>query len=333
MIALTLRAAALAGVLSLLVATAAAAADDYTLPFYDPNVPLSYGVDRDRRPCYQLDWAGQVWNDCEPHWGRVYDHHTGLDYPMAIGAPIAAARSGTVVDYYESYGTEEHGWHGNYILLEHADGKRTIYYHLAQNGALGELGQQVAAGETIGINGCSGQCWGAHLHFELLVRNRNTGLWKFTDPMFERRWTTWPGRVPFLATYVRENNGGTERVARGRTITHWVEFRNDGGRTWRNDISRGRILLGTWNPAAHASAFRANDWGSSWWATNVDWNTAPGQVGRFTFGLYGGPPAGSYTETFNLLANSIFWFDHARLGSFYVPITVYNTYPTPTGAQ
>lgn len=333
MIALTIRSATLAGLLSLLAVTAAAAADDYTLPFYDPNFPLTYGVDRDPRYCIMLDWTGRTWDDCVPHYGFVYDHHTGTDWGMPIGSAIAAARSGRIVDYYEYYGTEEYGSHGNYIMLEHSDGKRTLYYHLAQWGALGEVGDQVVAGQQIGISGCSGFCEGAHLHFELLVRNRNTGLWKWTDPMSERRWTTWPGKVPFLATYVRENNSGTERVARGRTITHWVEFRNDGGRTWRNDISVGRILLGTWNPAAHASAFRANDWGSQWWATNVDWNTAPGQIGRFTFGLYGGPPAGSYSETFNLLANSIFWFDHTRLGGFWVPITVYNTYPTPTGAQ
>ena len=36
-------------------ASHALATDDYTLPFYDPSVPLSYGVDRDPRPFYQRD--------------------------------------------------------------------------------------------------------------------------------------------------------------------------------------------------------------------------------------------------------------------------------------
>ncbi|MGZ6299490.1 MAG: hypothetical protein ACXWMN_03230 [Candidatus Limnocylindria bacterium] len=51
-------------------------ADDYTLPFYNPTVTMSYGVDRDRRLNHQLDWTGQVWNDGLTHYGRVYDQHT-----------------------------------------------------------------------------------------------------------------------------------------------------------------------------------------------------------------------------------------------------------------
>ena len=44
----------------------AAAADDFTLPFHNPAVTLSYGLDRDPRPGYQLDWAGQLWHDSVP---------------------------------------------------------------------------------------------------------------------------------------------------------------------------------------------------------------------------------------------------------------------------
>lgn len=332
MIALLARSLGAAVLFAFVAAGQTRAADDYTLPFHDPNVGLSYGVDRDPRSCIQLDYTGRLWVDCNLHWGRVYDNHTGLDFPMGLQSNVAASRDGTVTDLFEGYGTEQKGPSGNYVAVEHADGKRTLYYHLAQNGVLVAKGQRVTAGQIIAKSGCSGLCQGAHLHFELLVAAGN-GWWQFTDPNAEQRWTTWPGRVPYLATYWNENNGGTERVGRYRTIFHWVEFRNDGGRTWRNDVGVGRILLGTWNPATHASAFRASDWGSSWWATNVDRNTAPGQVGRFTFGLYGGPPPGSYVETFNLLANSLFWFDHARLGSFYVPINVYSTSTTPLSAD
>ena len=41
-------------------AGAAAATDDYTLPFYDPGVALSYGVDRDPRVGVQLDYTGKT---------------------------------------------------------------------------------------------------------------------------------------------------------------------------------------------------------------------------------------------------------------------------------
>lgn len=327
-----LRAASGALLLLLLVSGTVKAADDYTLPFHDPTVSLSYGVDRDPRSCVQADWTGQVWLDCAAHWGRVYDNHTGMDFPMPAFSGVAVARDGVVIDLFEGFGTWQFGANGNYVLVGHPDGKRTLYYHLAQNGVLVGVGDQVTAGQVIARSGCSGKCYGEHLHFELLAQQ--SGRWLPADPNWERRWTTWPGRVPFLATYWRENTAAAETVIRGQTIAHWVEFRNDGGRTWRNDIGRGRILLGTWNPAAHASPFRAWDWGSSWYATNVDSATAPGQVGRFTFGLYGGPAPGSYRETFNLVANSLFWFDHAHLGGFWVPINVVSgTSPTPRAAN
>ncbi len=301
--------------------------DDYTLPFYNPGVTLSYGVDRDPAVNRQLDWTGQTWNDGVAHLGRVYDQHTGMDYPMALRSDVAAARNGTVVDVEGGFGTSQFGAFGNFVLLQHPDGRRTLYYHLASaaEGGIGvAVGNAPLAGAPVGRSGCSGNCHGAHLHFELLTWNSTSGAWVPADPLAERRWTTWPGRVPFAAAYVRESNGGTEVIRRGQTITHWVEFRNSGGRTWRN-AGTGRIALATWSPAAHASLFRAADWPFSWMATRVDAPSVPPDgVGRFTFGLRGGPAPGSYRETFNLLAESVRWFDHARLGGFYVPIVVSN---------
>jgi murein DD-endopeptidase MepM/ murein hydrolase activator NlpD len=304
------------------------ATDDYTLPFYNPNVVLSYGVDRDRALNRQLDWTGQVWNDGVPHWGRVYDQHTGLDYPMALRSDIAAAKSGTVVDVQGGFGTTQFGAFGNFVRLQHGDGRQTLYYHLASaadGGISVGIGAGVVAGQQVGKSGCSGNCFGAHLHFELLVWS--TAQLKFvpSDPLAERRWTTWPGRVPFDAAYVRESNGGTEVIRLGTTITHWVEFRNTGGRTWGNTSVPGRIGLATWNPAAHTSLFRASDWPYTWMATLLDAPSVPPDgVGRFTFGLRGSPSPGSYTEYFNLLAQGLRWFDHRRLSGYYIPIVVSN---------
>jgi hypothetical protein len=312
----------------LAAATPAFAADDYTLPFYDPAVTMSYGVDRDATLNRQLDWTGQVWNDGLPHYGRVYDQHTGVDYPMALRSEVAAARDGTVVDVEAGFGTTQFGPFGNFVRVHHGDGRQTIYYHLASaaDGGVGvAVGAGVVAGQRIGRSGCSGHCYGAHLHFELLAWNSTAKAFKPADPMAERRWTTWPGRIPFDASYVRESNAGTEVIRRGQTITHWVEFRNTGGRTWRNSGITGRIGLATWNPAAHASAFRAADWPYSWMATLLDnASVLPGGVGRFTFGLRGSPPVGSYTEWFNLQAQGIHWFDYRRLGNYYVPIVISN---------
>lgn len=309
-------------------AAAALAADDYTLPFYDPTVALSYGVDRDPTLNRQLDWTGQVWNDGLAHYGRVYDQHTGSDYPMALRSDVAAAKDGTVVDVEGGFGTTQFGSFGNFVRIRHPDGRHTLYYHLASaaDGGIGvAVDASVAAGQRIGRSGCSGICHGAHLHFELLIWSSTAQAFKPADPMFERRWTTWPGRVPFDADYARESNAGTEVIRRGTTVTHWVEFRNTGGRTWRNTGITGRMALATWNPAAHASPFKASDWPYSWLATYVDAASVPPDgVGRFTFGLRGSPAPGSYVETFNLLAHGVRWFDHRSLGGFYIPVVVSN---------
>ena len=321
-----LGATASAAVLLILGAGAVAATSDYTLPFYDPKVSLSYGMDRDPRLNVQLDWTGKTWWDGSPHPGRVYDNHSGLDYPMALHSPVAAARSGVVVDLEGGYGTQQFGDFGNFVRVSHSDGRQTLYYHLASAASGGisvGVGASVPAGKQIGQSGCSGICFGAHLHFELLVPQGKNLI--SSDPMFNRIWTTWPGRVPFLAAYVRESNAGTEVIRRGKTVTHWVEFRNTGGRTWTPYGFPGRIVLATWNPAAHASAFRASDWPYSWMATYVEQSSVPpDRIGRFTFGLRGGPAPGNYRETFDLYAHGVRWFDHGALGGFYVPIIVSN---------
>lgn len=311
-----------------LSSASALATDDYTLPFYDPAVAMSYGVDRDPALNRQLDWTGQVWNDGQPHYGRVYDQHTGVDYPMALRSEVAAAKDGTVVDVEGGFGTTQFGSFGNFVRIQHGDGRQTLYYHLASatEGGIGVAeGTSVLAGQPLGRSGCSGICYGAHLHFELLTWSSTAKAFVPSDPLAERRWTTWPGRIAFDAHYLRESNAGTEVIRRGTTITHWVEFKNTGGRTWRNTGSVGRIGLATWNPAAHASAFRANDWPYTWMATLLDTSSVPPDgVGRFTFGLKGSPAPGSYREAFNLQAQSLRWFDYARLGSYYIPIVVSN---------
>jgi murein DD-endopeptidase MepM/ murein hydrolase activator NlpD len=239
---------------------------------------------------------------------------------MVVQTAVGAARAGTVIDIEEGFGTTQFGDFGNFVRIRHADGRETLYYHLAQYGALVSPSQVVSAGQPIGLSGCSGRCYGAHLHFELL---RYAGGWKSVDPMADRLWTTWPGRVPFLASYWAESNPYTVVIRRGTTVSHWVEFRNTGGRTWLRDVAWGRMVLGTWNPAWRASAFRAYDWPTYWTPTYLDQAAvAPDGVGRFTFGLRAPWTVGSYHESLNLLSDPVMWFDHARLGGYYVPIYV-----------
>jgi murein DD-endopeptidase MepM/ murein hydrolase activator NlpD len=315
--------AALAAACALVLVGPVRALDDYTLPFYDPGVSLLYGVDRDPRVGIQLDYTGKTWYDTSTHPGRVYDNHTGIDYPMPLHSPVAASKDGVVASIEGGYGTQQFGQFGNYVRVRHGDGRHTLYYHLASRadgGITVAYGDDVVAGEKVGESGCSGLCYGPHLHFEVLVDQG--GDLVTSDPMYRRLWTTWPGRIAFRAAYLRENDSDTVYVRRGYTIFHWVDFKNTGGRTWRPGSWPGRVILGTWDPAMHDSKFAASDWTNSWLATRVDEVTAPDEIGRFTFGIRGAPGPGSYRETFNLSSQGVHWFDHDQLGGFYVPITV-----------
>ena len=59
---------------------------------------------------------------------------------------------------------------GKTIIIEHASGFYTLYGHLHQDadGIQVKIGDVVLQGQTIGVAGCTGDCGGVHLHFELL---------------------------------------------------------------------------------------------------------------------------------------------------------------------
>jgi murein DD-endopeptidase MepM/ murein hydrolase activator NlpD len=84
--------------------------------------------------------------------------HTGVDFHAASGTPVQSVGVGTVV---------EAGWggsYGNQVVIKMHDGTYTQYAHLSSIGV--SVGQQVAAGQQIGLSGATGNVTGAHLHFE-----------------------------------------------------------------------------------------------------------------------------------------------------------------------
>lgn len=89
-------------------------------------------------------------------WGRM---HQGIDIGAPTGAPILAAKAGTVI-----YASAMRGY-GNVVMILHGGGLSTVYAH--QSVILTRFGQQVAKGQQIGRVGCSGHCTGPHLHFEI----------------------------------------------------------------------------------------------------------------------------------------------------------------------
>lgn len=92
-----------------------------------------------------------------------------------MGARVVAADSGTVAyvfsgcphnypkgNAYDPYGCG--GGYGNYVMIDHGNGKITIYAHLTSVAV--SAGQYVSKGQTVGSVGTTGNSTGAHLHFE-----------------------------------------------------------------------------------------------------------------------------------------------------------------------
>lgn len=92
--------------------------------------------------------------------------HWALDIGNRSGGPIYAAASGTVV-------ISQGGWnggYGNYIVIDHGNGMRTLYAHNKE--LYVSVGDWVEAGTVISSMGNTGRVYGAtgiHLHFEIQV--------------------------------------------------------------------------------------------------------------------------------------------------------------------
>jgi murein DD-endopeptidase MepM/ murein hydrolase activator NlpD len=93
----------------------------------------------------------------DPFTGNRVQFHTGLDIRGSTGTPVRAAMSGRVSQ------TGYDAVFGNYVIISHHSGYRTLYGHLSvirtRNGAY------VSTGERIGDVGSTGLSTGPHLHF------------------------------------------------------------------------------------------------------------------------------------------------------------------------
>lgn len=102
------------------------------------------------------------YSDGSPHWG-IDIVRTDV---TTKGSPFRAAQGGKVIKAYND-GNWNYGF-GNYCIIDHGDGKSTLYAH-AQKLYVSE-GDVVQKGEEIGKIGDTGNTTGPHLHFEVRIK-------------------------------------------------------------------------------------------------------------------------------------------------------------------
>lgn len=94
-----------------------------------------------------------------PSDGVNIAEHRGIDLAANTGEEIMASAKGEVVESGFNVSA------GNYVIIEHADGYFTSYFH--QSKRLVEVGAKVEQGDVIGLVGSTGDSTGPHLHFAI----------------------------------------------------------------------------------------------------------------------------------------------------------------------
>jgi murein DD-endopeptidase MepM/ murein hydrolase activator NlpD len=115
------------------------------------------------------------------------DGHSGFDFPMPIGTPIFAAAAGTVngagaaTFFCPGLGTvTQLGVQIQHLVPGNPE-YWTYYAHFSRVDVV--IGQQVNAGQQIGLSGNTGCSTGPHLHFQLeRITGTNNGQLAVVDP-------------------------------------------------------------------------------------------------------------------------------------------------------
>lgn len=134
---------------------------------------------------------GWYYNDGSLHQAIDMRTQNGTDYKR----PVYAAEDGTVDQVQDWDGHTRTGMqsYGNMVRIKHApyEGKtlQTRYAHLSSYCV--KAGQKVKEGELIGYSGVTGNVFGAHLHFEVILNGRRTNPLVWLDSDF----TTASGQV------------------------------------------------------------------------------------------------------------------------------------------
>jgi len=104
--------------------------------------------------------SGPVVSPFGPRWGRM---HEGIDIAAPAGTPIRAVANGSIALVQSEAAS---GGYGNFTCVDHGGGVASCYAHQSSQAITSGSVQQ---GTVIGYVGCTGSCYGDHLHFEVRV--------------------------------------------------------------------------------------------------------------------------------------------------------------------
>ena len=106
--------------------------------------------------------------------------HKGLDFAAKKGTPIFAAGDG-IIERAGNYGA-----YGRYIRIKHNFKYKTAYAHLLKFAKGIRKGKFVKQGKIIGFVGTSGRSTGPHLHYEVLLYDKQVNPYKLNLPETEK---------------------------------------------------------------------------------------------------------------------------------------------------
>lgn len=126
----------------LAAAPASSSGERWAIPMEEPRITSQFGP--------RID----------PITGQRGRMHRGTDFGAVTGTPVYATASGEVV-----LGGWCDGGTGNCVVIDHAAGWRSQYFHLSDVDV--RSGERVEQGQKIGEVGSTGRSTGPHLHFQL----------------------------------------------------------------------------------------------------------------------------------------------------------------------
>ena len=129
------------------------------------------------RPDAVFPVRGHVdWGEADARFGayRAGHMHEGQDVFAPAGTPLVAIRDGRVVETGDPQSPASAG-RGNYIAIWSRETRHTfVYLHMLHPTRLAP-GDAVRMGQRVGAVGCTGSCWGDHLHLEVRRGRGTTG--------------------------------------------------------------------------------------------------------------------------------------------------------------